>query len=72
MLWPVFILLLILWLAAMLASYTLGGVIHLLLVVALLVLLAQVIVRKHKPESRTHEMRSKNAEPGQPEDKNAA
>ena len=72
MLWAVFIILLILWLAAMVASYTLGGVIHLLLVLALLVLLAQVIVRKHKPESRTHEMRSKNAEPEQPEDKNAA
>lgn len=70
MLWAVFIVLLILWLAAMVASYTLGGVIHLLLVLALLVLLAQVIVRK--PESRTREMRSKNAEPGQPEDKNAA
>lgn len=71
MLWAVFIVLLILWLAAMVASYTLGGLIHLLLVLAVLVLLAQVITRKHE-SAKAHAMRTKDAKPKRPEDKTAA
>lgn len=43
MLWTIFIVLLILWLIGMVSSYTLGGFIHLLLVVALVMLLIQLI-----------------------------
>lgn len=39
MLWFIFILLLVLWLAGVVSAYTLGGFIHLLLVVAVVVLL---------------------------------
>jgi len=48
MLWPAFIFLLVLWFSAVVASYTLGGFIHLLLALAVMVLLAQVITRKGK------------------------
>jgi hypothetical protein len=43
MLWTIFVLLLILWLAGLVTSYTMGGFIHILLVVAIAVLLIQVI-----------------------------
>ena len=43
MLWTIFVLLLVLWLLGVITSYTLGGFIHLLLVVALVVLLIQLI-----------------------------
>jgi hypothetical protein len=43
MLWTVFVILLILWLLGIVSSYTLGGFIHLLLVLALVVLAIQVI-----------------------------
>jgi len=43
MLWTIFVILLILWLLGMVSSYTLGGFIHVLLVVALAVLLIQLI-----------------------------
>lgn len=43
MLWTIFVILLIMWLLGMVGSYTLGGFIHLLLVVALVVLLIQLI-----------------------------
>jgi len=43
MLWTIFVVLLILWLLGIVTSYTLGGFIHLLLVVALVVLLIQLI-----------------------------
>lgn len=43
MLWTIFIIALILWLLGMISSYTLGGLIHLLLVVALVVLVVQLI-----------------------------
>jgi hypothetical protein len=39
MLWTIFIMLLILWFLGLINSYTLGGWIHILLVVALIVLL---------------------------------
>ncbi len=43
MLWTIFVILLVLWLLGVITSYTLGGFIHLLLVVALVVLLIQLI-----------------------------
>lgn len=43
MLWTVFVVLLILWLLGVVSSYTLGGFIHILLVVALVVLLINII-----------------------------
>ena len=43
MLWTLFLILLILWLLGMVSSYTLGGFIHLLLLVALVVLVFQLI-----------------------------
>jgi hypothetical protein len=43
MLWTVFVVLLILWLLGMVSSYTIGGFIHLLLLVALVVLVFQLI-----------------------------
>jgi hypothetical protein len=43
MLWTIFVILLVLWLLGIVSSYTLGGFIHLLLVVALVVLLIQII-----------------------------
>ena len=39
MLWTIFVILLVLWLLGMVSSYTLGGFIHILLVVALAILL---------------------------------
>jgi len=43
MLWTIFVILLILWLVGMVSSYTIGGFIHLLLVLALVVLLINII-----------------------------
>jgi hypothetical protein len=43
MLWTLFVVLLVLWLAGIVTSYTLGGFIHLLLVLALVVLIFQLI-----------------------------
>jgi len=43
MLWTIFVILLVLWLVGVVSSYTLGGFIHLLLVIALVVLLIQLI-----------------------------
>lgn len=43
MLWTIFVILLILWLLGMVSSYTLGGFIHILLVLAVVVLLIRVI-----------------------------
>jgi uncharacterized membrane protein YtjA (UPF0391 family) len=43
MLWTIFIILLVLWLLGMISSYTLGGFIHILLVIALVVLVLQLI-----------------------------
>jgi len=43
MLWTIAVVLLILWALGMVSSYTLGGFIHLLLVLALIVVLIRVI-----------------------------
>lgn len=42
MLWTLFVILLILWALGLLTGYTMGGVIHALLVVAIVVILIQV------------------------------
>ena len=43
MLWTVFVILLVLWLLGLVSGYTMGGVIHVLLVIAIVVVLVQVI-----------------------------
>jgi len=43
MLWTIFVMLLILWLLGLVSSYTLGGYIHLLLVVAVIVLVVNLV-----------------------------
>lgn len=43
MLWTIFMILLVLWLLGMVSAYTLGGYIHILLIVALAVVLIRVI-----------------------------
>ena len=43
MLWTIFVVLLVLWLLGMVSSYTLGGFIHLLLLIALVVLILQLV-----------------------------
>jgi len=43
MLWTIFVLLLVLWLLGMVSSYTMGGFIHLLLILAIAVVLIRVI-----------------------------
>jgi hypothetical protein len=43
MLWTIFVILLVLWLLGLVSSYTLGGYIHLLLIVALVVLVINLI-----------------------------
>jgi hypothetical protein len=43
MLWTIFVILLVLWLLGMVSSYTLGGYIHILLVIAVVVVLIRLI-----------------------------
>lgn len=43
MLWTIFVILLVLWLLGLVSSYTLGGYIHILLVIALVVLVIQLV-----------------------------
>ena len=43
MLWTIFVILLVLWLVGMVSSYTFGGFVHLLLVVALVILLINLL-----------------------------
>lgn len=43
MLWTIFVVLVVLWLLGMVSSYTLGGFIHLLLLLAVAVVLIRVI-----------------------------
>jgi hypothetical protein len=43
MLWTIFVILLVLWLLGLVSSYTLGGFIHILLVLAIVVLIIQLI-----------------------------
>ena len=43
MLWTIFVLLLVLWLLGVVSSYTLGGFIHILLILAIAVVLIRLI-----------------------------
>jgi hypothetical protein len=43
MLWTIFVILLVLWLLGLVSSYTLGGFIHLLLVIAVVILIINLI-----------------------------
>ena len=43
MLWTIFVILLVLWGLGLMTGYTLGGVIHALLVIAIIVVLIQVL-----------------------------
>jgi len=43
MLWTVFVILLVLWGLGLMTGYTMGGVIHVLLVIAIVVMLIRVI-----------------------------
>ncbi len=43
MLWTIFAILLVLWLAGLLTGYTMGGVVHVLLVIAIIVVVIQVL-----------------------------
>ncbi|GAB6194546.1 lmo0937 family membrane protein [Desulfocastanea catecholica] len=43
MLWTICVVLILLWLLGMVSSYTMGGLIHILLVIAIIVVLVRVI-----------------------------
>lgn len=43
MLWTIFVILLVMWLLGLVSSYTLGGYIHLLLLVAVIVLIVNLV-----------------------------
>lgn len=43
MLWTICVILIVLWLIGMVTSYTMGGLIHILLVIAIIVVLVRVI-----------------------------
>jgi len=43
MLWTIFVILLILWLLGLVSGYTIGGFVHILLVIAIVVVLIRVI-----------------------------
>ena len=43
MLWTIFVILLVLWLLGLITSYTLGGFIHILLVLAVVVLVINLV-----------------------------
>jgi hypothetical protein len=43
MLWTICVVLIVLWLLGMVSAYTMGGLIHILLVIAIIVVLVRVI-----------------------------
>jgi hypothetical protein len=43
MLWTIAVILMVLWVLGLVSSYTLGGMIHILLVIALVVIVLQVV-----------------------------
>ena len=43
MLWTIFVILLVLWLLGLVSSYTMGGFIHILLVLAVVILIINLI-----------------------------
>ena len=43
MLWTIFVILLVLWLLGLVTSYTMGGFVHVLLVIAVVILVIQLV-----------------------------
>ena len=43
MLWTIFVILLVLWLLGLVTSYTMGGFIHILLVIAIVILIINLL-----------------------------
>jgi hypothetical protein len=43
MLWTIFVVLMVLWLLGLISGYTIGGFIHILLVIAIVVVLIRII-----------------------------
>ncbi len=43
MLWTIFVILLVLWALGLVSSYTLGGYIHVLLIIAIVIVLIRII-----------------------------
>lgn len=43
MLWTIFVILIVLWLIGLITSYTLGGFIHILLVIAVILLIIRLV-----------------------------
>ncbi|MBI5586693.1 MAG: lmo0937 family membrane protein [Deltaproteobacteria bacterium] len=43
MLWTIFVILLILWLLGFVSGYTMGGIVHILLVIAVVVIVIQLL-----------------------------
>lgn len=48
MLWTLFVILVVLWLLGLVSSYTLGGFVHVLLLIALVTLVVQLISGKRR------------------------
>lgn len=48
MLWTIVVILVVLWLLGLLANVTLGGLVHVLLVLALIVLVAQLVTGRRR------------------------
>ena len=46
MLWTICVILIVLWLLGVVTSYTMGGLIHILLVIAIIVMLVNLISRR--------------------------
>ena len=74
MLWLIFIILLILWLAGVVAGYTLGGYIHFLLALAVVVLITRVIDRpgENRGCEETENVVQNKDEKDRPDDERAA
>ena len=49
MLWTLFVILMVLWLLGVISGYTMGGFMHLLLVLAVIALVFQLIVLRREP-----------------------
>ena len=46
MLWTILVILMVLWLLGMVSSYTMGGLVHVLLVVAVIILIVNLVSRR--------------------------
>ena len=49
MLWTIFVILVVLWLLGFVSSYTLGGYVHLLLIIAVVVLVINLLQGRRLP-----------------------